>query len=300
MAGEFIRLGYKVDIFAAKDKVKRFSGVVEDGVTINNFSTGTSAEALTGEMKDIIKWTNSLGDMACYDIVVSDNLPEILRVRKDAVLSAQFFWHEVLEGVNEEYARECRYLLRKYRPTVVGDYIFTMDTIKNLPGYRSTELWFLDETNSRSRQWKQERSDMLITGGSTAAIRKAIDKIGDYYALNRPKGVRIVWIDKESYRRSYPEYIRPALFDKNMFASLGAALCRPGLGVVTDLLAEGIVPLCIFERHNKEMVHNAECIRRIEKSKSLCSEFGVERTRMQLDRELKCLLQTWYDEIEVG
>ena len=49
-------------------------------------------------------------------------------------------------------------------------------------------------------------------------------------------------------------------FSIKMYCRLKAAVCRPGLGVVTDLLTLGVQILPVFEAENNEMCHNARVL----------------------------------------
>ena len=56
-----------------------------------------------------------------YDYVFSDNIVEVLIIRKDAILISQFFWHEVLKDVNQDYKLECRKIIKLNEPRIFGD-----------------------------------------------------------------------------------------------------------------------------------------------------------------------------------
>ncbi len=51
---------------------------------------------------DVESWVARLPCLSGFDIVVSDNLIEILKIRPDAWLSGSFFWHESLDGFPDQ------------------------------------------------------------------------------------------------------------------------------------------------------------------------------------------------------
>jgi hypothetical protein len=57
--------------------------------------------------------------------------------------------------------------------------------------------------------------------------------------------------------------MRPAGFGGDELARVAAALVRPGLGIVTDLLWHGVPVACVRETGNAELEHNASALVRL-------------------------------------
>src|SRR5262249_53569756 len=96
----------------------------EHGITLVDFDTGTSAMALRMGTPDAAQWNDRLPDLDGFDLVVSDNLPEVLARRPDAVLMGNFLWHEVIEGCDAAYVARARALLAQHRPSMIASTIF--------------------------------------------------------------------------------------------------------------------------------------------------------------------------------
>ena len=52
-----------------------------------------------------------------------------------------------------------------------------------------------------------------------------------------------------------------ANFSVEMYRKIGVGICRPGLGVITDLLTIGAWPVAAYEKRNREMKHNASVLK---------------------------------------
>ena len=57
-----------------------------------------------------------------------------------------------------------------------------------------------------------------------------------------------------------PVWMKAATFNADMYKSLIAAICRPGVGTLTDCLWGGARVFCYFEAGNREMINNAEAV----------------------------------------
>ena len=62
--------------------------------------------------------------------------------------------------------------------------------------------------------------------------------------------------------KSNPGWFRKADYSIKMYSNIKAAICRPGLGVLTDLLTVGAKIYPIYENDNYEMLHNAKIIKK--------------------------------------
>ena len=46
-----------------------------------------------------------------------------------------------------------------------------------------------------------------------------------------------------------------------MYQRIDIALCRPGIGTISDLLQYGCYPICFYEPENQEMQDNILCLK---------------------------------------
>ena len=78
---------------------------------------------------------------------------------------------------------------------------------------------------------------------------------------NGPGEYRRVHVDSELLPENPPNWMVGADFSVNMYCRLKAAVCRPGLGVVTDLMTVGAGITPILENGNVEMAHNSTVVK---------------------------------------
>lgn len=257
---KLINDGYSVTVFAPKVAHEKLASTIPclKAVRVVDFSTETRRLSLRSEVKSSLAWTTRLSNIDSFDRVYCDNLPEILMVRPDATIMAQFFWHEVLSGVSSEYVEFCCSLLSAHNPEILGCQIFSMDHVRTHPGFRPVHMVENPHlVSALLAQQERVQTNLLITGGSTDAADSKFRQIVACAINVGSIGDSTVFVDPRLLPKNPPAWMQPARFDVEMYLSLNAAICRPGLGVVTDLITSGVVPKPLYEAGNLEMVHNA-------------------------------------------
>ena len=263
MAKEREKTGEQVTLFAPRASVERLQRAVPSiaGLTVSDFATRTTQERVREGLPVVIEWLDRLQNLDGFDTVICDNLPEILARRADAIISAQFFWHDVIEGASREYAEHCEELLERHKPTVIGCEPFAMDAVRRQPGFQPVGLYQIPELVAAAKATLIEyRTDLLVTGGTTPAVREQLRKVIDDLLQNGPGEYRQVHVDPELIPENAPDWMVIADFSVSMYCRLKAAVCRPGLGVVTDLMTVGARIFPIYEEANSETKHNADLL----------------------------------------
>lgn len=266
MAKEREKTGERVTLFAPRASVERLQRAVPSiaGLTVHDFATRTTPERVREGLPRVIQWLDRLPDLDGFDNVICDNLPEILARRPDAIISAQFFWHDVIEGASKEYAEYCEESLDRHKPTVIGCELFAMNAVRRQPGFKPVRLYQIPELVSAAEVTPMEqRTDLLVTGGTTPAVREQLEEIINNLLVNGPGAYRRVHVDPELLPKNAPDWMVRADFSVGMYCRLKAAICRPGLGVITDLMAVDAQITPLFEKRNAEMQHNADVIVKI-------------------------------------
>lgn len=268
---ELAKRGWEVDLFAPASKFTKFARLFETHSLLGNvdFSTTTSVELLKQGADETLYWHRRLPDLTSYGLVLSDNLPEVLSLRPDTVLSGHFFWHDVLSKLPKEYVTWCHELVAAYEPPVIATELFASHAVRASARYIPVGLY---ARGAPSRQ-AMEGNALLVTGGTTSATRNVLRTIVRELAAQGPLGFDTVFVDRElipeqatgphsqpgtSRGQSSPPWMKPATYDDTMYARTNCAICRPGIGTVTDLLQRGGRPLCVYEPENQEVRENAK------------------------------------------
>lgn len=265
MAKEREKSGEQVTLFAPRALVERFQRAVPStcGLTVHDFSTRTTPERIKQGLPEAVEWVERLPDLDSFDTVICDNMPEILTRRPDATISAQFFWHTVID-TPEDYANYCEELLSQHKPTVLGCGLFAMEAVRRQPGFKPVGLYKIPELVAAAKAYPSEqRTDLLVTGGTTPTIKTPLRKVIYKIQQKGPEPYQKVHIDPELFPEDAPHWMVMADFSLDMYCQLKAALCRPGLGTLTDLLTVGAEILPLVEENNAEIIHNARVIEKI-------------------------------------
>jgi hypothetical protein len=212
------------------------SGIVDPGIRWTRDAASLTTDVLLG-------WEGRLAGCAAVrdaTLVISDNLVGALTVRPDAVLMGSFLWSDVLEAAHPGHAAVAelvdhdRALLDRFRPPMlcVGDLA--------MPGV-------LARTDAVTCGWmcaappvEVDRSAAVaFLGGATGEVDGLLAAVA-----SRAAG--------DGQRVASPFGFRP-----EDFAALAAVVCRPGVGTMTDCVAQGTPMVTVRERGNVELDHNA-------------------------------------------
>lgn len=265
MAKEFEKQDKNVTLFAPLASVERLQRVLPStaGLKVHDFATHTRPERIREGLPGAVEWLDRLPDLDGFDTVICDNLPDILARRSDAILSAQFFWHDVVDEAAEDYVVYCEELLVRHKPVVIGSELFAMGAIRKQPGFKPVGLYKIPELVAAAETTPAEqKTDLLVTGGTTLAVREQLQQIIAELLENGPEPYRRVHVDPVLFPENAPLWMVKADFSVDMYCKLKAAVCRPGLGVLTDLLTVGALIFPVYEEGNAEMRHNAGTLKR--------------------------------------
>ena len=249
----------KVTLFAPLSKISKLSLILppSESISFINLLTKSTPSLFARPFSEITNWLTQLNGIGAYDYVISDNLPEILSLRSDAILSAQFFWHRVVPS-NPEYFSFCQKLITDFNPLVFGCKHFAMPHIKDSINYCPVSLYKNPNLiKTYSECLSQKKSDLLITGGSTTLLRSKLRPIVEKYLSRPSSSFRYIHVDPLLLPQSLPSWVRIASYSNEMYCAIKHAVCRPGLGTLTDLLTVGASASLLYESENSEMSHNA-------------------------------------------
>ena len=247
LAGALVRRNLSVTLFAEAHKVAVFSPA-DPAYDVIDFSTGTSVAALRTSKRQPA-WIDRLPDLGDFDLVVCDNLPDILAIRPDAVLSGSFLWHTVVDGIHNDHVSSHEALIDRYKPQMLTCSLFSMPDVSRWTRPVPVPLYGAARQN-------QGRNLLLACGNSGEANHLARDLIAMLCGVGKGSFER-VYVEPALMPSSAPSWMSPAKFDAEMYAHLSAALVRPGIGTITDALLHGCRIFSFFEAGNREMVHNA-------------------------------------------
>ena len=259
LSNEICSRGHNVTILAPSGHVAR---IVETGfalhgqVQILDLDTRTSSDALRQNPQLAEYWMSSLPSLDLYDIVVSDNLPEVLERRPDTVISGHFFWHLSLEGVANDYAVRCENLLREFRPRIISTKLLLDDRLKDRGICYPVGLF------GHKNPPSSPKKDLLITTGLGGENpREEIDLV-EALVRQSPEPFQRIHVEPRLVPAERPAWVVAATYDQNMYDAIQAIVCRPGAGTVTDGLLVGARIFCFYEPGNGEMTNNAVTLAR--------------------------------------
>lgn len=221
------------------------------GWRARHFETRTSADALRRGDKQSCEWHRRLPALNDYDVVVSDNLPEVLHVRDDAVLQGSFLWHLALEDVAPEYLVASKRIFAQRRPPMVGTGLFAAPELTGITCYEDVGLIKSMDIP------RGERTDLLIACGRSGNCEREATAAVSILVERGPGPFDRVQVEPRLLPDNHPGWMRAADFTPVMYSRLAAAVVRPGVGTLTEALEAGCLVYCFYEEGNQEMAFNA-------------------------------------------
>lgn len=228
--------------------------ILDPAVEAIDFSTETTAARLRSNDPAAVDWPARLPNLANFDIVVSDNLPEILEIRPDTVLCGHFLWHLALTDVAPEYYRRCNALLAGQRPRMISTGLFVSSRLAERVQLHQVGLF------GARRHRTEPKCDILVscgTGGEAIEQARIFTKT---LAMRQKTPFRRVHVDPLLVSNDAFGWISRADYSAEMYDSLQAIVCRPGVGTITEGLLSRARIFCFYEAGNIEMADNAASV----------------------------------------
>ena len=197
-------------------------------------------------------WTHYLPDLSDYDSIVSDNLLEILYIRKDAWISGSFLWQYSLSGIASDNVKNAEKILNQFNPKMISSSLFSADYL-----YKKTRLFKVGLFSFSSKHEYYNGSDILISIGTGGSIGNEVEILLDKICTSNKPIDGIIWIEPSLWNGSMPKWVLPADFTPDMYKKIRCAVVRPGVGTVTDCLLNGARIFSFYEAGNYEMKDNS-------------------------------------------
>jgi hypothetical protein len=248
---ELILLSNHVVLFAPihyVNRIKETSEIIKYPDLVD-FNSKTNMNNWVSGEKPL--WYEKIQDLDNFDIVVSDNLPEVLEIRNDAWLSGSFFWHEIIQEYPLNLKNYYRDLLVKNKPKMISTSYFSQNYLRDY-----TELFEVGIYGNRLISSNQSRSDILISCGMGGGIQEEAKIFIDNLIKLKTVPFKRVWVEPDIYPIDAPNWMFKAIYTADMFDKLVASIIRPGVGTVSESLLSGVKIFTFFEADNLEMQQN--------------------------------------------
>ena len=200
-----------------------------------------------------------------YDVVWSDNITQIIGVREDTILTGTFLWYDVFSrNITsqhiEKFVVEQQDIIISIKPIMISNDYFATPEVRHYTNYQPVGLYRYDTTVSINNSNPNELStDVLYAcglGGEEESItRDALSRIINKYEMMD----FTLWVEPRILPKEYPRWIKKAYFSSDMFKRCKAAVIRPGIGTLSDVLAHYGRPFT-FYNDNYEMGYNASIL----------------------------------------
>lgn len=251
--------GYHVSLLAREDGLIRFSDFLgkHEHLDLIPFNTNTGINKTKAEL---VQWLQRLPDLEHFDFIVCDNLPEILSLYPQAILSGSFLWHLDIPNIDPEYSQFCQGLLEAHEPIHLASEFFVSDQLKKTSNI--VPIGLIGQLK-RSERLSPSSGALLISGGKNDILKSALRHfISELIPHKEALPFTFVYVDASLLPTSPPKWMLKATYDEEMYSELSSAVIRPGVGTVTDCLRHRVLVLAVCENDNKEMQTTIDALER--------------------------------------
>ena len=188
-----------------------------------------------------------------FDILLSDNYPEVSYNKENTLHLSNFFWHNILK-INTNYYRKLEKKILK-RP-IIPNYLFVSKYIKKK--FKIIPVGFYGKF--MLRKFIPNKKCILISFGTAKnkrdnSIKKFINNL-----KHRNDNFKI-FLEPAYFYKDLEKYnIFEAKFTSKMFCKIGIAIIKPGLGTIRDCLSYGLSILTYTRLQNNEFLYNAKVL----------------------------------------
>ena len=224
------------------------------------------------------------------DAIISDNLiyPFLCSEVKHKFCIAQFFWHNLISHENLSFEKrkiinlEMDYLGRNKFITY-GSSIFSMRDVSQYKLFKAVDL--VDNPLLKKTTSVKEKKGILITDGTTSSSREYLARIiPGIVQISKNYGLEVYISPRISKKENFKQ-VKIFKYNSTDFSNLILGICRPGLGIISDLLYSGAIPIPCFLEKNYEMQYNQSTLNNLfEFEDNQTIEYYVESSIKNLSR----------------
>jgi UDP:flavonoid glycosyltransferase YjiC (YdhE family) len=208
------------------------------------------------------KWYKKL-NKTNFDLYISDNLPEVVALKKNSVISANFFWHRLFK-INNFFYKKLEERMKKYNTKIFSNKYFYFPYLNK---FNVKKIGFFGDFK---RKKLLINNNVLISLGSekTKTKIKFFNKFNEYFLNNSFKKYNF-FLEKSDWKFLKKEKVNYYKSREKMMDKISLIIAKPGMGIITDALRRGIPILIYNKEKNIEFSHNAKILKKMKLGKQM-------------------------------
>jgi len=258
LLSNYLAKNHSVKLIAQPNKINKFK--INNKVKIHKFEIDLEIS----KKKYNYDWCENLNKKLLEEkkeeITITDNLPEIIKYKKNSILFANFFWHQILK-INLRKKNIINKEIKLNRFPVICNYLFVHKKIIN--NFKIKRVGFFGKFRGKK---KKIIKNILISIGTAKIetktlknINKEVDEIIDKFDNQKI----IFFIDPLIFKKlnlKFRKNVLIANYSTDMYKKIDLAIIKPGLGTITSCLEYSIPMICYMKNFNKEFEYNSNII----------------------------------------
>jgi hypothetical protein len=252
---EYISKFHNVTLFASLKKLSKFKLIKRFKIKNLDFNSQQKLSFYSKKIHRYIKIDNN------YDLYLSDNYPEAILNNNRTILLSNFFWHHLLK-INNKYYRSLEKRIKK--TTIIANYLFCSKKIRSNFNFYPVGFY----GNFKRNKFNKCTNGILLSFGT--AHNDLDIFIKNFIRSLKVKNDYPIFVDSKFHNKELiSQNIYKADYSKKMFSKIAIAIIKPGLGIITDCLSNGISILCLRNKnYNEEFLYNSNVLDQVGLSKN--------------------------------
>ena len=279
IASEIVKLKANVFLFCNKKKLKKINFKKNNNLKFINFLSGHNRQL--NNKNYFYKIEKKIPNLKKFDIVVSDNLPEVLKSHNNVILISNFFWHRIILKFNNY--RNIEKILRQKKPLIICNKYVSHPYINSYENVK--KLGFFSDYKKTVKKYQV----LLVSEGTSHTKLSDKSYLLKYIKIIGPFFDKIFLDPKYFSDKNFFKFVKKvnkdvflAKYNNKMFRLVTHAIIKPGLGLVTDCISNDISCYYFYKNFNKEFKYNAKKLEDLKIGKIL----NIKNI-MNLKKELK-------------
>lgn len=267
IAEQFLLKNFYVELVCCKEKLLKICKVLKISEIPKNINIKINYMSMNETFQSRVKLLDEALDLKVYDLVISDNLIEILYLRPDTVLLANFWWHEVV-NYKGEILFSLKKILEERKPVIIGSDIFSTKNVKKNKNFQP--IGIITKSIYKGKKINNFKNLLISVGASGNSLNLYSFFFTKYLDLLKSEFDNIYCDPILIHSLRSDSSLIIADYSAEMYQKIDIAIVRPGLGTLVDLLSYKCIPICVYEE-NFEMINNGQII----EQKKLGFDYGI-------------------------
>lgn len=243
---------YSISIYADISKINKVNKELKLNPKIRKINFKPQIEKIIKKKNIYNEVMISLPELDNFDLVISDNIPEVFNKNKNCILISNFLWSDLLKKNNHSYYLKIEKILKNKNIKIIQNYLFGMK-LKCVSKIHKVGFFEFKKINNNIIK---DKSIMFCIGNTDDESIKPLKIIEDLKKIDKSYQI---FIEPRFFNSELPSNFFKMQFTMSFFRKIKFSIIRPGLATINNCLSNQIIIFSLKSK-NKEMIYNSKIL----------------------------------------